>query len=110
LIVSRCPKQKRFAKVTPSPTQPESHHEKDHRSIRLQFRRSAASCARGPLRRLSAAPHVAAAILAAALLLALIVAVLPLALVLFVVFMVFKVMVGASFIHGRRDPRFKDIN
>ncbi|MFC0169240.1 hypothetical protein ACFFKC_14235 [Pseudoduganella danionis] len=50
------------------------------------------------------------AILAAALLLALIVAVLPLALVLFVVFMVFKVMVGASFIHGRRDPRFKDIN
>ncbi|WP_374358384.1 hypothetical protein [Pseudoduganella danionis] len=50
------------------------------------------------------------AILAAALLLALIVAVLPLALVLFIVFMVFKVMVGASFIHGRRDPRFKDIN
>eukprot|EP01030_Chromulinospumella_sphaerica_P010251 gene10251-10056_t len=44
------------------------------------------------------------ALLAAALLLAFIVAILPLALVLFVVFMVLKVMVGASFIQGRRDP------
>ncbi|WP_348699419.1 hypothetical protein [Duganella fentianensis] len=50
------------------------------------------------------------ALLAAALLLAFIVAILPLALVLFVVFMVLKVMVGASFIQGRRDPHFKDIN
>jgi len=50
------------------------------------------------------------AILAAALLLALLVAILPLALALFVIFMIFKVMVGASFVHGRRDPHFKDIN
>jgi membrane protein implicated in regulation of membrane protease activity len=71
----------------------------------LQAMLRVARCGGRLLRRMS--PQ---ALLASALILALVAAILPLALVLFVVFMVLKLMVGASFIHGRRDSTPRDIN